>query len=219
MIGAAATMPRYRATLKRSRKAPVGPRKTTLFRPARWISRLKGSDEQNQATMVQTVPAAMEMMSARRRASRSSITVILASGSLWTEGGSPRPLVNRAIAEPLALALCVGLGRFCRGLRGVRRNRRRRLLGHHLFRRRRALFLGRGGFHLVDDLVRLPPELANATPDRAPQLRQLAGTEDDQHDDQKNYQEAGMNPKRHMCLLYLQAIITTACRSSRVTCA
>src|SRR5215467_464599 len=119
------------------------------------------------------------MIRARRRSSRCSTIDMRACGSRGAE--LRRPLIRRAIGGRLALLLGFGLlGLGCRVDRGGRL--------WHVDR----------GLHLVGDVARDLPELANAAAEGPAELGQLARSEDDQDDCQEYEQVSRMQIEGHV---------------------
>src|SRR5205823_158421 len=163
-------------------KPPVGDR-TTAWRMLAWgSSQFSAGLEKNQQPTVAATSAITEMISARRRASRCSMTDIRVSSTVRGE----RRLLMRAIARRLRRLFRVGGGRG--GVGGGRGGLGLLLLLLLLCGRARQLF---------GDLVGGFSKLLDGTASGAAQLGQLTRPEDDENDDQQDDQEAGMYSKGH----------------------
>src|SRR5215813_1191000 len=143
------------------------------------------------ATIVTANQPINAMISARRRSSRCSTMDMRASGSRATE--LRRPLIRRAIGRRLALLLGFGLlGLACRVDRGGLLR-----LACRVDRGGRLWHVDRG-LHLVGDVARDLPELANAAAEGPAELGQLARSEDDQDDCQEYEQVSRMQIEGHV---------------------
>src|ERR1700730_3252175 len=147
------------------------------------------------AAAVATNQPTDEMISVLRSASRCSMTDIRVSSTC--RGG--RRLVRRAMARRLGRLLGVALG-----LDGRDRGDGSRLLGCCLLLGCRLplgfllrLLLGHRVLQLVGDLVGRLPELADREAGGATELGQLARSEDDEHDDEKDDKEGRVDVKWH----------------------